>query len=69
MANLIDAVQIDTWAFIKANSKKSPKKPEPFERPTTKKKVGKDPSNNMFMAMARATFNKSRKGADDRTGR
>jgi hypothetical protein len=39
LATVIDAIQINTWVLASAHSdpKKSPKKPEPLERPGAKK--------------------------------
>lgn len=54
LAQLIDSVRENTWAFVAANSKKRPKQPQPIPRPeknVTKKK-------NQFAAMARAAYRK-----------
>lgn len=60
LANIFDAVQSNTYAFIAANSKKKPPKPEPMPRPSNKKAKKKDPANNKFAAMARLAFKKGR---------
>jgi hypothetical protein len=54
LTSLIDSVRENTWAFVAANSKRRPKRPEPSPRPqknVTKKK-------NQFAAMARAAYRK-----------
>ena len=62
LANLFDAIQANTYAFISANSKRKPKAPEPFERPDIKVAKKKKPS--LFAAMARAQYQKNRKAKD-----
>lgn len=56
LADLIDAVQHNTYAFVAANSKRKPKVPTPYERPTKKAKQ----KVSLFAAMARRHY-KNRK--------
>lgn len=57
LANIVDAVQQNTFAFVSANSKKKPKAPEPVERPAQKKQKS-NPRQNTFAAMARMAYRK-----------
>lgn len=57
LANVVDAIQQNTFAFVSANSKKKPKAPQPVERPSEKKKKS-NPLQNKFAAMARMAYNK-----------
>ena len=70
LANLIDAVNSNTYAFVSAHSKRKPKAPEPFTRPKSKVKK-KNPLANKFAAMARIAYqsNKKRSKANDGSGR
>lgn len=54
-ANLIDAVNKNTYAFLLANSKNKPEKPEPTYRPG--KKENDKPKPNSFATMAAAFYN------------
>lgn len=56
LAQLVDSVRENTWAFIAANSKHRPKKPQPMPRP------GKSSAQkqNQFAAMARAAYKGNR---------
>lgn len=63
LANIVDAIQSNTYAFIAANSKRKPKQPDPVKRPRPKG----DPEKNRFMAMARiARANAIRKAQQQR---
>jgi hypothetical protein len=56
LANLLDAVRENTYAFVAANSKKKPKAPEPVQRPEKQQKK----KTSLFAAMARAEWRKGR---------
>lgn len=52
LANVVDAIKENTYAFVAANSKRKPQKPKPVERPAAKKKRT-NPLANRFAMMAR----------------
>lgn len=58
-ANLLDAVNQNTFAFVAANSKRKPKAPKPFERPVSREK--QNPTTNQFAAMARIAHARSKR--------
>lgn len=52
LANILDAIRENTYAFVASNSKRKPKPPEPFERPAVKQKK----KTSVFASMARAAW-------------
>lgn len=48
LANVIDAINQNTYAFIAANSKRKPKAPKPVPRPSAKTQRGRDDQSNPF---------------------
>lgn len=57
LANIIDSMKENTYAFVASNSKRKPKAPDPFPRPQAQVKQ----KTNAFAAMARAQFMRMRK--------
>lgn len=49
LANIVDAIQTNTYAFVAANSKRKPKAPTPVKRPKQKG----NPEQARFAALAR----------------
>lgn len=70
LANVIDAINQNTFVLVSANSKRKPKRPEPIMRPSVKQKQ-KAPGGGLFAQMARMAFNNSlgKKDTDGGTGR
>ncbi|AIG78467.1 Hypothetical protein AJAP_28145 [Amycolatopsis japonica] len=65
LADLVDAVQFNTHAFISANSKKKPKPPQPFDRPESRAKRKRGSNSFAAMAMRRiSAVAKRKKGVD-----
>jgi hypothetical protein len=56
LANVLDAVRENTYAFVAANSKRKPKTPEPTQRPEKQQKR----KSNLFANMARAAWRKGK---------
>ncbi|TDB90908.1 hypothetical protein E1264_03525 [Actinomadura sp. KC216] len=54
LASVIDAIQVLSWYFVTVNSKKTPKKPEPFPRPgDAKRKQDENRLPNPLLAALR----------------
>jgi hypothetical protein len=54
LASVIDAIQILSWYFVTVNSKKAPKKPDPYPRPgEEKRKEAEDKLPNPLMTALR----------------
>lgn len=67
-ANIVDAVQNNTYAFVSANQKKNSKTPAPtpVERPQNREKRKRsEPKANKFSAMARMAYKAGRKDRKD----
>jgi hypothetical protein len=66
LANVIDAINQNTYVLVSANSKRKPKRPEPIPRPAKQK--SKKPGGGLFAQMARTAFMNSqaaKKGTTD----
>lgn len=48
LANVVDAINYNTYALVSANAKRKPKAPVPTERPSKTPKRGRDNSTNPF---------------------
>lgn len=51
LAHLIDSVRVLTWYFVSVNSKKAPKKPEPFPRPGEEERKPESRPNPLLAAL------------------
>lgn len=58
LASLFDAVQVDTFAFVQANSKKKVKAPSPMPRPGDAERKKIENANNPFALMVKAQMQK-----------
>lgn len=63
LANIVDVINHNTYAFVAANSKKKPKPPKPVDRPVSR--VPSNPIANKFAAMARIVHARSKKRKKD----
>src|SRR5690606_11980046 len=65
LANIVDAIQTNTYAFVAANSKRKPKPPKPIQRPKTKTN-GMNSEQARFAALARIARANAAKKAERR---
>jgi len=52
-ASLLDAIQVDTFAFVQAHTKKKVKPPKPVQRPGDAERVKRENDNNPFAQMVK----------------